>query len=138
MGTDNRGGVINCDKRCERDQDAQEEYDCVRCPGKMAPDPDLTISKTILAQLGGRRFIAMTGARDFIGGTDYLMFRLPRGLAKNGINKVKITLDWTDTYIVEAMRLGPVACEILEKVDFVYADALQSVFTSLTGLDTHL
>lgn len=71
---------------------------------------DITVSKTILEQLGGRRFIAMTGARDLIGGTNYLMFRLPRGLAKNGINKVKITLDWTDTYVVEAMMLGPVVC----------------------------
>lgn len=129
---------MNCDKRCECDQDAQEEYDCVRCPGKMAPDPDLSVSKTILEQLGGRRFITMTGASDLIGGHDYLMFRLPRGLAKGGINKVKITLDWTDTYIVEAMRLGPVACETLEKAVFVYADSLQSAFMSLTGLDTHL
>lgn len=99
---------------------------------------NLDVSRTILEQLGGRRFIAMTGARDLIGGTNYLMFRLPGGLAKNGINKVKITLDWTDTYIVEAMMLGPVVCETVEKTDFVYADDLQSVFTSQTGLDTHL
>jgi len=99
---------------------------------------NLDVSRTILEQLGGRRFIAMTGARDLIGGTDYLMFRLPRGLAKNGINRVKITLDWTDTYIVEVMMLGPVACEIIEKSDFVYADALQETFKRLTGLDTHL
>ena len=98
----------------------------------------LRVAQTILEQLGGRRFIAMTGASELVGGTDYLMFRLPGGLAKNGINKVKITLDWTDTYIVETMRLGPVACEIIEQSDFVYADSLQNVFTSLTGLDTHL
>lgn len=99
---------------------------------------NLQVSKTILEQLGGRRFIAMTGARDLIGGPDYLMFRLPRGLALNGINKVKITLDWTDTYVVEALRLGPVACETIEHVDSVYAEDLQQVFTRLTGLDTHL
>jgi len=101
-------------------------------------EPNLRVAQTIFEQLGGRRFIAMTGARNFLGGKDYLMFMLPRGLAKNGINKVKITFDWTDTYIVEVMRLGPVACEIIEQSDFVYADSLQNVFTSLTGLDTHL
>ncbi len=99
---------------------------------------NLYVSRTILEQLGGRRFIAMTGARDLIGGNDYLMFRLPRGLAKNGINKIKITLHWTDTYIVEAMRLGPVACETIEIADTVYAEDLQLVFTRLSGLDTHL
>jgi hypothetical protein len=99
---------------------------------------NLLVSKTILEQLGGRRFIAMTGARDLIGGTNYLMFRLPRGLALNGINKVKITLDWTDTYIVEVMMLGPVACETIEIADTVYAEDLQLVFMRLTGLDTHL
>lgn len=101
-------------------------------------ESNLRVAQTILEQLGGRRFITMTGARNFVGGTDYLMFMLPRGLALNGINKVKITLDWTDTYIVEVIRLGPVVCEIVDKADFVYADDLQNVFTSLTGLDTHL
>ena len=27
-------GNKGCDKRCERDEDAQGEYDCVFCPGK--------------------------------------------------------------------------------------------------------
>lgn len=99
---------------------------------------DLHVARVILDQLGGSRFIAMTGANSFAGGADYLMFRLPRKFAKNGINKVKISLHWTDTYIVEAMRLGPLACEIIESTESVYAEDLQGVLTSMTGLDTSL
>lgn len=102
---------------------------------------DLLIAQTILAQLGGRRFIAMTSAGNFIGGDNYLMFSLPTGLAKEGINRIRITLDWTDTYIFEALKVyrGPeLKADTIEKLDFVYADDLQEIFTRVTGLDTHL
>ncbi|MBI1919671.1 MAG: hypothetical protein HYS23_01175 [Geobacter sp.] len=102
---------------------------------------DLQIAQTILAQLGGRRFITMTGAGDFIGGDNFLMFSLPAGFAKEGINKIRITLDWTDTYIFEALKVyrGPeLKSESIEKLDYVYADDLEEIFTRVTGLDTHL
>ena len=102
---------------------------------------NLEISKTILAQLGGPRFIIMTGARDLIGGDNFLMFRLPAGFAKDGINKVRITLDWTDTYIFEALKVyrGPeVKFDTIEKLEGVYAEDLQEIFTRVTGLDTRL
>ena len=102
---------------------------------------DLQVANTILAQLGGRRFIAMTGARDFIGGDNFITFSLPAGFAKEGINRIRITLDWTDTYIFEALKVyrGPeLKADTIEKRDFVYTDDLQEVFTRVTGLDTHL
>lgn len=102
---------------------------------------DLQVANTILAQLGGRRFIAMTGARDFIGGDNFIMFSLPAGIAKEGINKIRITLDWTDTYIFEALKVFPgpeLKIDTIKKMDFVYADDLEDIFTSITGLDTHL
>ena len=102
---------------------------------------DLIIAQTILAQLGGRRFIAMTGAGNFIGGDNYLTFSLPTGIAREGINKIRITLDWTDTYIVEALKVYPgpeLKFDTIKKLDFVYADDLEDIFTSITGLDTHL
>lgn len=102
---------------------------------------NLEIAKTILAQLGGRRFISMTGARDFIGGGNHLMFSLPAGLAKDGINRIRITLDWTDTYIFEALKVSrrpELKSETIEKLEGVYADDLQEIFTRVTGLDTHL
>ena len=102
---------------------------------------DLQVANTILAQLGGRRFIAMTGARDFIGGDNFITFSLPAGFAKEGINKIRITLDWTDTYIVEALKVLPgheLKFDTIKKLDYVYADDLEDIFTSVTGLDTHL
>lgn len=101
----------------------------------------LIVAQTILAQLGGRRFIAMTGAKDFVCSEDTLTFTLPSGFAKDGINMIKITLDWTDTYIVEAgtitFRPTP-KYELIQKLDMVYAEDLRSIFTRLTGLDTSL
>jgi len=131
-------GNEGCDKRCELDEDAKEEYESVFCPGKQLSESDPHVSRTILEQLGGRRFLAMTGAKDLLGSSDSLMFRLPSGFAKGDINTVKITLDWTDTYIIEVMRLGPLPGEVVGKVNYVYADDLQKVFSNLTGLDTHL
>jgi len=55
---------------------------------------DLTVANTILEQLGGRKFIAMTGARNFVGDFSGLSFRLPGagGYCKDSINCVKIEL----------------------------------------------
>ena len=102
---------------------------------------DLQVANTILAQLGGRRFIAMTGARNFSGGHNCLMFSLPTGFAREGINKIRITLDWTDTYIFEALKVsrGPEPkSDTIEKLNYVYAEDLREIFTRVTGLDTHL
>ena len=102
---------------------------------------DLQVANTILVQLGGRRFIAMTGARDFSGGDNFITFSLPAGFAKDGINKIRITLDWTDTYIFEALNVYPgpeLKFDTIKKMDYVYADDLEDIFTSVTGLDTHL
>ena len=98
------------------------------------------IAQTILAQLGGRRFIAMTGARNLIGGVNYLMLSLPTGFARNGINNVRITLG-TDTYIFEALKVTrrpELKFKTIEKLERVYAEDLERIFTEVTGLDTHL
>lgn len=102
---------------------------------------ELGIAQTILAQLGGRRFIAMTGARNLIGGENYLMLSLPTGFARNGISNVRITLDWADTYIFEALKVTrrpELKFNTIEKLERVYAEDLQRIFTEVTGLDTHL
>tara|TARA_R110001592_G_scaffold47952_5_gene151533 strand:- start:5591 stop:5938 length:348 start_codon:yes stop_codon:yes gene_type:complete len=108
--------------------------------------PYMQIANAINGQLGGGRFKLMTGAKDFIGlspdeercASGGLMFRLPRGLAKNGINKVRIYLTHSDTYLVEALKIRKWEFDVVASVDGVYADHLCSVFTEMTGLDTHL
>jgi hypothetical protein len=99
-----------------------------------------TVAEIILQQLGGRRFITMTGARDFMGGPDFLSFRLPGplGFCKQGINHVKITLTPMDVYTVQFNRIrGTIMVPISTRQD-VYAEDLEEVFTTETGLRTRL
>lgn len=103
---------------------------------------DLTVSKTILQQLGGRHFIAMTGTKNFVGDADHLAFSLPPNKSK--ANKMKIKLTPMDTYTVTTYRINLRAknaedvCREVETVENVYEDNLQDVFTSLTGMYTRL
>lgn len=97
-----------------------------------------TTAQTILAQLGGNRFLAMTGAKCLVGGSNSLQFDIPRG-AKNKANKVRITLDTTDTYLVEFFYLRGVVCRTVgEATRGIYGDRLAALFTEQTGFDTHL
>lgn len=98
----------------------------------------MTVAQEILNQLGGRRFIAMTGAKNLTSDGNALIFRLPstRDYVKEGINVVKITLTADDDYTVEFSRMRGLKFDRLHTVDGVYCDMLQDIFTSYTGLDT--
>ncbi len=67
------------------------------------------VATEILKQLGGNRFIAMTGATKFAyfdeNGECGLFFRLPSNFAMKGINLVKIKLTFSDTYLVTFFRI---------------------------------
>lgn len=97
-------------------------------------------AQTILTQLGGGKFLAMTGAKDLVGGADTLRFRLPARAAKDGITHVAVTLDASDTYTVQALKYQARKFETttVAEVSGVYADSLQRVFTGMTGLDCRL
>lgn len=97
---------------------------------------DLTVANTILAQLGGNKFRAMTGSKNFVGGENTLSFRIGRN-AKS-INAVRITLTAGDDYTVEFLRIRKTEVKVSTKVEGVYFDRLQAVFTENTGMDTHL
>lgn len=97
-----------------------------------------TIAKTILQQLGGNKFIVMTGAKTLVDHGNGLSFKLPSNFATGGINYVKITLEPSDEYTVEFGKLRGLKYTVIETVEGVYCDMLQDVFTSATGLDTHL
>lgn len=96
------------------------------------------ITNEILRQLGGGRFVAMTGAKHLCEIERGLGFALPNNFAKDGINAVKITLDPSDTYTVKFIRIGRSKLTVIEEVSNVYCDMLQDVFESATGLYTHL
>lgn len=98
---------------------------------------DLTIAKTILEQLGGRRFCVMTGARNIAGGERDLSFRLPTGLSR-GINVVRVTIDPSDTYTVEFGFLRGRRYTLKSTHSDIYNDGLRSLFEHETGLATSL
>jgi hypothetical protein len=94
-----------------------------------------TTAQTILNQLGGNKFIAMTGAKNFVGSDKELMFQLPTNQSKG--NKMRITLN-ADLYTVEVFKIRGVEVKTMASREMVYADQLRSVFTSITGLETSL
>lgn len=94
------------------------------------------IAGTILNQLGGNRFVAMTGAKNFVAGDRALNFRLPR--AKDGINLVRIVLNGMDTYDVSFLSVRGAKFSSKREDKGIYADMLQSIFTEATGLYTSL
>jgi hypothetical protein len=94
----------------------------------MARMTDLTVPKTILEQLGGNDFIALTGATAFISTEDSLTFRAGRN--PNGVSHVRITLTATDLYAVTFFHTGRAP----RIVDEVCCDILQDVFFKHTGL----
>lgn len=99
-----------------------------------------SIAQTILTQLGGSRFIAMTGAKNLLNGGDYLQFDLPRGFATNKANKCRVTLNASDTYTLTFYKWNARKLEltVISEAPDLYADNLRSAFTNATGLDCTL
>jgi hypothetical protein len=94
-------------------------------------------AKTILEQIGGNKFIAMTGAKNFVGGENFLQFSIGSG-AKNKSNKVKITLTTADLYEIEFFNIRGINIKEISKHEMIYADQLKTVFTEQTGFYTSL
>lgn len=104
------------------------------------------VAKTILLQLGGNRFAAMTGSKDFL----ILDCKKPYGLRmklsrnKSGANYLAIFLEESDTYRMEFKnnQLSTKTLELkskeIETLENVYAEDLQKMFTATTGLYTRL
>jgi hypothetical protein len=93
----------------------------------------LDVAKTILAQLGGARFIAMTGAKDLLAIDDGLQIRVP----SRKVNRIMITLR-DDRYDMQFIRVHGLKVTNVARVEGVYADQLAELFTEHTGLDTRL
>ena len=96
------------------------------------------IAQTIFDQLGGRTFCLMTGAKNLItlhcGGLTFKIGRNPKR-----VNRVSVKYDAaSDLYDMEFGRVWGSSYKVLELVEGVYFDQLQSVFTTHTGLETRL
>lgn len=96
----------------------------------------MTVAQTILAQLGGNRFAAMTGAKSFCAGENTLTFKIGRNASK--ATAVRVTLDPDDTYMMEFLAIRNFEVTTVASFDGVYCDLLAPTFEDATGLATSL
>ncbi len=99
---------------------------------------DMTVSKAILEQLGGARFIAMTGAKSFVGNDDRLVFRVPATMVRGRGTHVEIILNAADLYDIRLMKFRDFEPKIIDARENIFAADLQKIFTEMTGLDTNM
>lgn len=102
----------------------------------------------ILEQLGGNKFLVMTGAHHLLADGNTLRMQLPKNESK--ANRLWITLEADDTYTMDffkftAGRLNKKTFSWtddkrvdVKKIKGVYCDMLQDIFTSVTGMYTYL
>ena len=95
------------------------------------------IAKTILQQLGGNKFIAMTGAKN-LGFTDKGL-QMKIGRNSKGVTHVIIDLDrGKDLYDIEFVKVRGTKRTTVKKLKGIYADQLGEIFTRYTGLRIRL
>ena len=98
----------------------------------------MQIAKTILQQLGGNKFIAMTGSKNFLAMENGIRMNLVPN--RSGAKWLKIKLNAMDTYDIEFFSVKRGTSDIVIKAKFkgIYCDQLQQIFTQVTGLYTRL
>ena len=95
------------------------------------------IAQTILQQLGGNMFIAMTVAKNLGFTNKGLQMKIGRNT--KGVTHVIIDLDrGKDLYNIEFVKIRGVKRTTVKKLKGVYADQLGKIFTKFTGLRTRL
>ena len=113
----------------------------------------MNVPEIILQQLGGNRFAAVTGSKNFTAVDE---FTLRMKLAKNisGANTLEITLDTDDTYSMRFMKQSAPHLRLnqsnntasfskeknkeISSFRGVYCDMLQDIFSQVTGFDLSL
>jgi len=95
----------------------------------------------ILKQLGGNKFLAMTGTKNLVYSAkenNYLLMKLTKNIS--GAQYLKITLTVWDTYTMGFSKINSKTGEIktVKEIESVYCHELQSVFSKVTGLYTRL
>ena len=93
---------------------------------------DKTQASELLKQLGGNKFIMMTGAKNFTFGSNGLAFKIGRNA--KAVNYVVIQLNGKDLYDMKFQK----GTRVLKTANDVYADQLQKMFTKYTGMYTSL
>lgn len=108
-----------------------------------------SVANEIIHQLGGNKFIVMTGAKDFVELPYGIQFRI--GSTYNTkINMVRVFLNTDDTYGMQFIHYvkeylnsttgfyRPSQEKVINNYEHVYNNNLQEVFKLATGMDTRL
>ncbi|MCD6056307.1 MAG: hypothetical protein K0R12_1269 [Gammaproteobacteria bacterium] len=97
------------------------------------------IAKTILAQMGGNKFLAMVPIKIILAKPNGVIFHL-KGVF-NKVSVIDVTLNSMDLYDVKyfgSFNRKTLDRKLITQSDGIYFDMLQSDFTSTTGLSTYL
>jgi hypothetical protein len=113
---------------------------------------NIEVAKTILSQLGGNRFIMMTGSKNLLSCDNGTALRMQLISNKAKAKFLKIKLEANDTYTMTFSKVKRTKDTDLaalgvtyyheeyvevKTLENVYDDMLQEVFTEVTGLYTH-
>jgi len=95
-----------------------------------------TVAQIIADQIGRRAFF-MLGAKELVGGENYLQFRIS---GCRTISHIKITLDPSDTYTMSFLKWSGKKLEykVVAELSGVYCDMIHDVIESKTGLYTSM
>tara|TARA_Y100001937_G_scaffold663_1_gene783 strand:- start:5925 stop:7241 length:1317 start_codon:yes stop_codon:yes gene_type:complete len=104
--------------------------------GKLNEKMDRKKAAIILKQIGGNKFIAMTGAKGFAFSDKFMSFKI--GKNSKGINFVRIGHNAKDLYDMEFGFVSVRGIKVKKKVKDVYADMLGTMFEKYTGMRTSL
>lgn len=108
----------------------------------------MKIADIILEQLGGNKFLSMTGTKNLLADGNTLCMILPKNHSR--ANRLWITLNNDDTYTMNFFRFTAGRLnhrtyqwtedkkESVKVIKGVYCDMLQEIFTATTGMYTHL
>lgn len=107
-----------------------------------------TVATTIHQQIGGQRFIVMTGSKIILCKNDGIIYKLAKN--KTMANELKITLNGNDLYDLEFSKHAyptlnkktwewqPEKKKVVMEYKNIYCDQLEEIFTETTGMTTRL
>ncbi len=104
---------------------------------------DNQIAATILRQIGGKRFVVMTGSHDFINLGNGLRMSLSRN--KTSANRLEIIYDaGADLYNMRfyrqsfSLKIFEVKIKDIKTYEGVYCDMLEDIFSDVTGMHLYM
>jgi hypothetical protein len=125
-----RSGVLNRKRQIAAKQNASV---------KRKANPTPVVVETLLKQLGGNKFMVMTGSKVFDYGSNMLTLKLPTNKSKANYLDI-VYHPGKDLYTMTFRRVfnRGLDSKRLVEYDDLYADQLREVFTLATGMETSL